>query len=344
VARSRLLPLLAVLAVVAAAGCSSSVTDPNAVTVEGDELTIAQLDEELSAIEDAPGYRAVLEQNFAQPLAGLGPGTWSSQFVSQHLSRHVYFTLLEKRLEQEGTAITEADRAQATTNLKAQFSDIQDGEAELESLPESYVERLVRQQAVIAATERLLTADLPEAQAAFDADPSRYELRCVSHILVDTDDRDEDEARDKAEDLKRRLDAGERFADLARAESDDPSSSDGGQLDCSLRGTFVPEFEEAVDDATIGEVTDPVQSEFGFHLILVRERRVPAFEEVGDQVEAQLVQQANDAINAFLLEVICDEDADVSVNPRYGEWDVRGCEAGGLAQVSPPTRPASDLG
>jgi peptidyl-prolyl cis-trans isomerase SurA len=73
--------------------------------------------------------------------------------------------------------------------------------------------------------------------------------------------------------IKRRVQAGGDFAALARETSQDGSAKDGGDLGWSRPGQFVPEFEEALEKLAVGQVSDPVLSRFGVHLIQLLERR-----------------------------------------------------------------------
>ena len=83
-----------------------------------------------------------------------------------------------------------------------------------------------------------------------------------------------DEALEKITAIRARLDSGEAFADVARDASEDPGTrSEGGDLGCFGPGTLVPEFEIAADGLQLGDVSEPVLTEFGYHLILVREKR-----------------------------------------------------------------------
>jgi peptidyl-prolyl cis-trans isomerase SurA len=84
----------------------------------------------------------------------------------------------------------------------------------------------------------------------------------------------EAEARRKATSLKERLDNGADFAELARLNSNDLSAAKGGDLGWLYQGDTVPEFEKAMDALAINQISPPVQSQFGFHLIQLLERRV----------------------------------------------------------------------
>ena len=104
------------------------------------------------------------------------------------------------------------------------------------------------------------------------------------HILVET----EAEAKDVAERLKK----GQDFATLAKEKSKDPGA-EGGDLGFFTRGQMVKPFEEAAFALDVGQISDPVQSPFGWHVIKVEEKRdqpLPTFDQVKDGIIAQLVQ------------------------------------------------------
>ncbi|WP_291992183.1 peptidylprolyl isomerase [Candidatus Accumulibacter sp. ACC003] len=95
------------------------------------------------------------------------------------------------------------------------------------------------------------------------------------HILIKVNELvSESEARHTLEGLRERIKYGEKFAELARLFSQDGSASKGGDLGWIYPGDTVPEFERAMNLLAPGEVSQPVQSPFGFHLIEVLERRV----------------------------------------------------------------------
>lgn len=130
------------------------------------------------------------------------------------------------------------------------------------------------------------------------------EQRRVSHILVAVDDASagggeggeegeaaEAAARARVEELRARIVAGEAFEDVAREASEDPgSAASGGDLGYGGRGIWVPAFEEAVFSLPVGELSEPVRSTFGFHLIEVadvRESRMRTFEEAREELERE---------------------------------------------------------
>ncbi len=95
------------------------------------------------------------------------------------------------------------------------------------------------------------------------------------HILIKPSEiRSDDQARELAESLKERARGGENFGDLAREYSADiGSAQEGGDLGWTMPGQMVPEFEAAMAKTRAGEISDPVRTQFGWHLIQVEGRR-----------------------------------------------------------------------
>src|SRR4051812_46252824 len=107
------------------------------------------------------------------------------------------------------------------------------------------------------------------------------------HILVET----EDQAKKVAEDLKKGAD----FAELAKKESKDPGASDGGDLGFFTKEQMVPEFSTVAFALEPGKISDPVKTQFGWHIIKVEEKRTrkaPEFEQVKPQIETYVVRKA----------------------------------------------------
>ncbi len=104
---------------------------------------------------------------------------------------------------------------------------------------------------------------------------SEVEQVKVRHILVTPNEIiDDDTAKQKLEDAIERIRSGEEFGELAKLMSDDPGSANsGGDMGWTSPGTFVPEFEQIVNDAEIGELSDPFRSRFGWHIVEVLDRR-----------------------------------------------------------------------
>ncbi|NVN86048.1 MAG: peptidylprolyl isomerase [Rhodopseudomonas sp.] len=107
------------------------------------------------------------------------------------------------------------------------------------------------------------------------------------HILVET----EDEAKTVAEELKKGAD----FAELAKKKSKDPGASDGGDLGFFTKEQMVPEFSAVAFALEPGKISDPVKSQFGWHIIKVeekRDRKPPSFDQVKAQIETYVARKA----------------------------------------------------
>lgn len=151
-----------------------------------------------------------------------------------------------------------------------------------------------------------------DAKAFYDrevgASKAEEEVR-ARHILVDN--------KDKAREIFEKLAHGADFAQLAKEHSKDPGSKDqGGELGFFARGQMVPQFEEAAFKLRKGEVSEPFQTQFGWHVVRVDERRqraAPPFEAVKDRVVAAMIhrkaqQIASDLRGKAQIEYI---DADI---------------------------------
>lgn len=97
------------------------------------------------------------------------------------------------------------------------------------------------------------------------------------------------EALQKAKDLRAKILAGAKFADVAKAESDDAGSgANGGDLGSFTKGRMVPEFENAAFSLPVGQVSEPVKSAYGYHLILVESHKTMSFEDAKPEIEKQI--------------------------------------------------------
>jgi peptidyl-prolyl cis-trans isomerase C len=159
------------------------------------------------------------------------------------------------------------------------------------------------QQAALAAglmVKRILAQpisdeDLQKAYQAQYASAEPKKEYNASHILVKT--------KEEADDIIKQLSEGAKFADLARDKSQDPGSgAAGGELGWFSTGMMVKPFEDAVVNAKVGEVTGPIETQFGWHIILVNDTRLaeaPKLDDVRADLEKALRdQQVQDAIAA----------------------------------------------
>ena len=132
-----------------------------------------------------------------------------------------------------------------------------------------------------------------------------YQTWRARHILVRTagsplplkpGDKDltDAEALPKAQDLRKRLAGGADFAELARTESDDTTSgANGGDLGQIRHGQVVPSLEEAVCKMNAGDLSEPVKTPFGYHVVKLDSKEAKSFEDVKAELEQRLRPEAS---------------------------------------------------
>ncbi|MEN2978423.1 peptidylprolyl isomerase [Tistrella bauzanensis] len=154
-------------------------------------------------------------------------------------------------------------------------------------LTEAYLTRLIDN----AVTDEALKAAYDDFKTSFTPEE---EVR-ARHILVATED--------EAKAVKAELDKGGDFAKIAADKSTDPGAANGGDLGFFTADRMVKPFADAAFAMKPGEISDPVQSQFGWHVIKLEERRkqpVPSFEDKKQELEVQLQREAvDDALEAL---------------------------------------------
>ncbi|HIF76473.1 MAG TPA: peptidylprolyl isomerase [Sulfitobacter sp.] len=174
------------------------------------------------------------------------------------------------------------------------------------------------------AIEGVMAEDVSdeELQAAYDAqykDAEPEQEFNASHILVET--------KEEADAIKVELDGGADFAEVAKEKSTGPSGPGGGSLGWFGPGMMVPEFEEAVAGMEAGGVSEPVETQFGWHVIKLNETRTgeaPMLEDVREELETQVRQtKVQTAIESLTEAAEVDRSAAEGIDPtvlKNIEW------------------------
>ncbi|HET9442069.1 MAG TPA: peptidylprolyl isomerase [Acidimicrobiales bacterium] len=339
-----LLVSFAALAAVSLSGCGTTLR-PAAATVNGEIISDDDFEAELRALRDNTAWVEQVEsQNFA--VRGDGAGTLSTAMVSQILSERIAYVLIEQELARRDVTLSAADEREGeayATNF-AFSADI------LEDFPRSYRETLVHRGALLRKLAALIGGDQvtdAEVQRFYEGNLDLFAEVCTSHILFSVVDpvtgvdqaataRQIDQLRAQAQAVRAEIDAGGDFEALARQHSVDPGSGpQGGALPCYGAQELPPEFVEALGPLQPGQVSPPVQTDFGIHLIRLNERRPRALAEVEEQIRAQLESDAQAPFQELMSGLV--DKAKVSVNPRYGTYQRQGAGAG----VVPPSGPTT---
>ncbi len=110
----------------------------------------------------------------------------------------------------------------------------------------------------------MMGVTMSEAKNSIDPNAANYTKVRAAHILVET--------KSQAQGLKNRIEGGEEFGAMAKQFSKCPSGQRGGDLGYFGRGQMVPEFETAAFNLPKGELSEPVQTDFGWHIIKVTDK------------------------------------------------------------------------
>ncbi len=233
-----------------------------------------------------------------------------------------------------------ADQVTATPEEARAYFDAHRDEF---ALPEQrVVDYLLVDALRMSATLAVPDADVRAYYDANQAEFTRPEEVRARHILLKVDEsRAADAAQRQLEAVKRRLAGGEDFAALAQQLSEDPGSKErGGDLGFFGRGQMIQAFEEAAFAAQPGQIVGPIQTDFGYHLIRVEERRaggLAPFEEVQAQILARLRQErAQVAAEATVREI----HAQLAAKEVVTRADLEGLAAADADQLSLQTTPA----
>ena len=222
--------------------------------------------------------------------------------------------LMLDAVAKEGVALSDAEFAEIKSELAAELPPgvsletymAETGVSETEMREQMTVRKMIisKAEATEKPTDEEIRAFYDENQEGFAQDSTVT----ASHILVKTDRGSDDAAKaaklERLEGLRQQALAGADFAELARAHSDCPSASAGGSLGAFGRGQMVPPFEDAAFSQDVGVVGEIVETQFGYHLILVTEKteaKVLDFGEVKERIADILYsQKQQDAVRDFV--------------------------------------------
>lgn len=174
-------------------------------------------------------------------------------------------------------------------------------------------EQLVRQELIAAyAKDAATDAKIEEEYNNWvKAAKGKYEMQ-ASHILVAT--------QSEANDIKLKLQAGADFAELAKQYSkDEGSKSNGGSLGRFVQGKFVPEFEAKLSTMKKGDISDPVQTQFGWHVIRLEDKR-PVVIPSKEDAKAEIINKINnDTVTTMVNDLTTKADIKIMLDDKTAE-------------------------
>jgi parvulin-like peptidyl-prolyl isomerase len=277
------------------------------VTFEGGDVTQGELDEFAerngfgNLSKDDPQYQTAVQQIMPQ-LVGIE--------IAKAYAQEQNITVSDEEVDQEIAKIKE----QVGDQARSSGQDMSNQEAYEQALKqnnitEDQLREDIRENLPVQKVQERVTGDAAPSDKEIqnyyeknkEAQFTTPEQRCVRHILFNKDQ------KEKAEDVKQKLENGGDFAKLAKEYSQDPGSAEkGGDLGCLGKGETVPEFEQAAFGAKQGEIVGPVKTEFGYHILKVTDvktEQARSLQEVESQIRSQLAtEKQSEAFNKWIEE------------------------------------------
>lgn len=305
------LSYLVVLGAVFLAACGGG-SNTVAATVDGEDVTVGQVE----SLMETEGSTVAKDQ------------------FAQFLGFQIQWLVINDAAEADyGITVTDEEVAAEADRI---FEDVaEEGQTRDEFLSvrgvtEDFLTNIARQGLLDIQIREILREDAPEPsdedlEAQLNAAKAPLTNACVSHILVASED--------EANDILDRLEGGEEFGELAMELSTDTGSAENnGILPCGTLETYVEPFRNAALVAPIGEVYEtPVESQFGWHVVMVTDRddaaeaALPSDDELADAVRDESILSE---LEEWFLGAV--EDAEVTVDEAYGTWQAN------PPQVVPP--------
>jgi parvulin-like peptidyl-prolyl isomerase len=242
----------------------------------------------------------------AAPAAKVDPDTIVLTIGDRHITAAEYEQIVKTVVpaQVQPIALGPAKRAYAQRIVELLLLAAEAEKQHLDEQPAAKDQIELQQRTALSVHEfQKIQSDIPvtdeQVQAFYDANHSLYETIHARHILVrvkgspgaqkpGTTELTENDALEKAKAIRQRLVAGEDFAKVAGEESDDPSGSKGGDLGELGHGRTVPQFEAAAFALKPGEISEPVRSPFGYHIIQVQSHTVKPLTEVREEIVTRL--------------------------------------------------------
>ena len=276
--------------------------------VNGEAINRGDLEEAVTEIEARAG----------QPM----PAEQRDRVLRAVLDQLIGYRLLAQESVSRKTAVTDADIEARMGQIRSQFPSEEVFKEQLQQRKMT-LEKLRADTRANMQITAMLQAEL-DAKTAVSADqvndfyvknPAAFqqgERVKASHILVrvqaNADSAEREKARAKAAGILADLKAGKDFGELAKQHSDDPGSgAQGGDLGYFQRGQMVPPFEQAAFALPVGQTSDLVTSDFGFHIIRVTDRqagRTQPLDEVKADIEEYLLGQNREQQTRVFVETL----------------------------------------
>lgn len=306
-----------------------SVTDDVAVTVNGVEIAKSKIDQLIKPqLDSLAGKTSQLPAHVLEQ--------YTQQFRQQARERLIREVLLDEKIRQANITITDEEvMSQMAEVASAQEVSVEDfintvgqhGHS-IEQIKKELRERLARNRFMETQWAGKINVTEDDARKYYDEKPEEFKVPeqvRVSHILITFEQgADPNEAKAKArtkiEGLLKQIKDGADLAELAKAHSSCPSAPGGGDLDFFPRGKTTPDFEKVAFELEVGQISDVVETEYGFHIIKATDRQDPsdiAFEQAKEKIIEKLTaEKQSEFAEEYLKKLIA--EAKIVYPPEFG--------------------------
>lgn len=274
-----------------------------AVGQKGDQV-VAVVNGVKISNEDFDRNLAAAKQQFASIGWKESDGAKLADLKNKVLDRLIDVELLYQQSQKREIVVADEEFENGFAEFRKQFPKeeefqkfLQDNGFSEEDLKEQFKKSMALKKLQMALrvefTETVIVTD-KEIKDFYDKNVEKFknpEMVKASHILIsfenDADEAAKKEARAQIEKIQKQLKAGDDFAELAKAHSACPSSANGGDLGFFGRGQMVKPFEDAAFGLKSGEVSDIVETSFGYHLIKLTDKKAEETQTI-DDVKARI--------------------------------------------------------
>lgn len=298
-----LVSLLVVVLAAFAAGCSMVRVNPE---VDNNTIVAKINDEEIKKEE----FKKRFDIFKAQYEKQFGIDVWEQEIngkkFGDYAREELLNVLVDERLQvmkaaELGITVADDEVNSQIENAKKYFDSEEEFNEFLKEQGmdlEFYKESMKKELTIIKLAEKLtenVSVTDEEVKNYYDTHRDEFISVNASHILLDT--------KEEAEKMLQRVKAGEDFGELAKQYSKDPSAKENsGNLDYFRQGDMVEPFETAAFALEPGEISDIVQTDFGYHIIKVIDKKLDKFEDIKEQLKANLLQNKKNEEYEKLLE------------------------------------------
>lgn len=276
-------------------------------SVNGTPIYMADLDTEMSRYEKQ------------MSMTGQAPDAAKlAEMRKKVLDSLISRELLKQQSQKLGIKVSDAEVAAQVDALKKRFPSDAEFTSTLkkmnlteDKLKQQFSQDMAIKKMIDEQVANKVTITPEDTKAFYDGNPDLFkapEMVRASHILIKVDPKaspeDKAKAKEKIVAIQERIKKGEDFAAVAKEVSECPSSANGGDLDFFQRGQMVGPFEDAAFKLKPGEYSDVVETQFGFHLIKVTDKKeagVTPYDDIKAKIEQHLKQdKVNKELTAYV--------------------------------------------